>query len=139
MRHGQRRIISDLLSKGRGHDTASIAHERLAQIDRLHVGTNEILASGGLYGGTSSLFRDFASYGIGVRYAAGDSVEAYKPVFSADVRKTVYVVGLAVSFVAFVITGLSSELPRIVVEVASLIGTGFGTLAAGFGVAYAGK
>lgn len=73
------------------------------------------------------------------QHAAGDSVEAYKPVFSADVRKTVYVVGLAVSFVAFVITGLSSELPRIVVEVASLIGTGFGTLAAGFGVAYAGK
>ena len=33
---------------------------------------DEILASGGLYGGTSSLFRDFASYGIGVRYAAGD-------------------------------------------------------------------
>ena len=37
----------------------------------------EILASGGLYGGTSSLFRDFAQYGITVRYAAGDRVEDF--------------------------------------------------------------
>lgn len=39
---------------------------------------DEILASGGLYGGTSSLFRDFASYGIDVRYAAGERVEDFR-------------------------------------------------------------
>ena len=35
---------------------------------------DEIVASGGLYGGTSSLFRDLEHYGITVRYAGGDHV-----------------------------------------------------------------
>lgn len=47
---------------------------------------DEILASGGLYGGTSSLFRDFASYGIGVRYAAGDSVADFRAALTERTR-----------------------------------------------------
>ncbi|MCI6171035.1 MAG: aminotransferase class I/II-fold pyridoxal phosphate-dependent enzyme [Selenomonas bovis] len=47
---------------------------------------DEILASGGLYGGTSSLFRDFASYGIGVRYAAGDSVADFRAALTKCTR-----------------------------------------------------
>lgn len=47
---------------------------------------DEILASGGLYGGTSSLFRDFASYGIGVRYAAGDSVADFRAALTKRTR-----------------------------------------------------
>lgn len=46
----------------------------------------EILASGGLYGGTSSLFRDFAQYGITVRYAAGDRVEDFAEELSERTR-----------------------------------------------------
>ena len=51
---------------------------------------DEILASGGLYGGTSSFFRDLASYGIGVRYAAGDRVEDFRAALSAR-TKMIYV------------------------------------------------
>lgn len=47
---------------------------------------DEILASGGLYGGTSSLFRDFASYGIGVRYAAGGSVADFRAALTERTR-----------------------------------------------------
>lgn len=47
---------------------------------------DEILASGGLYGGTSSLFRDFASYGIGVRYAAGERVEDFRAALTERTR-----------------------------------------------------
>lgn len=46
----------------------------------------EILASGGLYGGTSSLFRDFAHYGITVRYAAGDRVEDFAAALTERTR-----------------------------------------------------
>ncbi len=47
---------------------------------------DEILASGGLYGGTRSLFRDFASYGIGVRYAAGGSVADFRAALTERTR-----------------------------------------------------
>ena len=47
---------------------------------------DEILASGGLYGGTSSLFRDFSSYGIGVRYAAGERVEDFRAALTERTR-----------------------------------------------------
>lgn len=47
---------------------------------------DEILASGGLYGGTSSLFRDFASYGIGVLYAAGERVEDFRAALTKCTR-----------------------------------------------------
>ena len=47
---------------------------------------DEILASGGLYGGTSSLFRDFASYGSGVRYAAGGSVADFRAALTERTR-----------------------------------------------------
>lgn len=47
---------------------------------------DEILASGGLYGGTSSLFRDFASYGIGVRYAVGGSVADFRAALTERTR-----------------------------------------------------
>ena len=47
---------------------------------------DEILASGGLYGGTSSLFRDFASYGSGVRYAAGERVADFRAALTERTR-----------------------------------------------------
>ena len=47
---------------------------------------SEILASGGLYGGTSSLFRDFSEYGITVRYAAGDRVEDFAAALTERTR-----------------------------------------------------
>lgn len=47
---------------------------------------DEIVASGGLYGGTSSLFRDLADYGITVRYAGGDHVEDFEKVLTERTR-----------------------------------------------------
>lgn len=47
---------------------------------------DELVASGGLYGGTSSLFRDLAHYGIQVRYADGDSPEAFEAVMTERTR-----------------------------------------------------
>ena len=38
---------------------------------------DEIVASGSLFGGTSSLFRELQSYGVGVRYAAENRPEAF--------------------------------------------------------------
>lgn len=47
---------------------------------------DELVASGGLYGGTSSLFRDLAHYGIQVRYADGDSPAAFEAVMTERTR-----------------------------------------------------
>ncbi len=47
---------------------------------------DEIVAAGGLYGGTSSIFRDLASYGIRVRYAADSSVEAFAACMTEKTR-----------------------------------------------------
>ena len=47
---------------------------------------DELVASGGLYGGTSSLFRDLENYGIQVRYADGDSLAAFEAVMTERTR-----------------------------------------------------
>lgn len=47
---------------------------------------DELVASGGLYGGTSSFFRDLAHYGIQARYAAGDSPEAFEAAITERTR-----------------------------------------------------
>lgn len=47
---------------------------------------DEIVASGGLYGGTSSLFRDLEHYGITVRYAGGDRVEDFEKALTERTR-----------------------------------------------------
>lgn len=47
---------------------------------------DELVASGGLYGGTSSFFRDLAHYGITVRYAAGDRAEDFAAVMTARTK-----------------------------------------------------
>lgn len=47
---------------------------------------DELVASGGLYGGTSSFFRDLAHYGIRARYAAGDSPEAFEAAITERTR-----------------------------------------------------
>ena len=51
---------------------------------------DEILASGGLYGGTSSIFRDLGSYGIGVRYAPSNEPAAFEPLITEQ-TKLIYV------------------------------------------------
>ncbi|WP_301955354.1 O-acetylhomoserine aminocarboxypropyltransferase/cysteine synthase family protein [Mitsuokella jalaludinii] len=47
---------------------------------------DELVASGGLYGGTSSFFHDLAHYGIRARYAAGDSPEAFEAAITERTR-----------------------------------------------------
>ena len=47
---------------------------------------DELVASGGLYGGTSSFFRDLAHYGIQVRYAAGDSPADFEAAITERTR-----------------------------------------------------
>jgi len=66
---------------------------------------------------------------------------AYTPTFSVGVRKAVYIVGVIVGFVSVVVVGSAAAIgwPQYVETVAGLIGTGFASVAAGFGVAYAGK
>lgn len=52
---------------------AAVSHALLNVLSSGH----EIVASSGLYGGTSSLLADFAQYGIRTRYAQGDRVEDF--------------------------------------------------------------
>lgn len=65
----------------------------------------------------------------------------YTPTFSVGVRKAIYVAGVIIGFVSVVIVGSAAALglPQYVETIAGLIGTGFASVAAGFGVAYAGK
>lgn len=51
---------------------------------------DEIVAAGGLYGGTSSIFRDLDSYGIRVRYAADSTTEAFAACVT-DKTRLIYV------------------------------------------------
>lgn len=51
---------------------------------------DEIVASGGLYGGTSSIFRDLDSYGIRVRYTADSTIEAFAACLT-DNSRLIYV------------------------------------------------
>ena len=51
---------------------------------------DELVAAGGLYGGTSSIFRDLASFGITVRYAKGDKVADFAAVIT-EKTKLIYV------------------------------------------------
>ena len=47
---------------------------------------DEIVASGGLYGGTSSIFRDLAEFGIRVHYAKGDAPEDFAELITERTR-----------------------------------------------------
>ena len=51
---------------------------------------DEIVASGGFYGGTSSIFRDLDSYGIRVRYTADSTIEAFAACLT-DNSRLIYV------------------------------------------------
>lgn len=67
-----------------------------------------------------------------------DAQDAYTPVFSPRVRTIIYVVGVVVSALAFILLGLAGEVgwPHWVSTLAGLIGTAYGVVASGFGVAY---
>ena len=63
----------------------------------------------------------------------------HKPTFSPRIRTAVYVVGLAVAFLTFVVAGAAAVImddPSAVVTIAGLVGTGFAGVASGLGVAY---
>lgn len=64
--------------------------------------------------------------------------DEYTPVFSPRVRTVVYIVGVVVSALAFILLGLAGEVgwPHWVSTLAGLIGTAYGVVASGFGVAY---
>jgi len=63
----------------------------------------------------------------------------FVPKFSNQFRTVVYVVGAFVATASFVVAGAAATLmadPTAVVTIAALTGSGFGSLAANFGVAY---
>lgn len=72
-------------------------------------------------------------------FLGNQEVVDYVPTVNPMTRTVVYVVGLAVAFLSFVVAGSAPVLmddPTAVVTIAGLVGSGFGTLAAGLGVAY---
>lgn len=70
--------------------------------------------------------------------ADGDDGDEYTPVFSPRVRTVIYVAGVIISAVSFIVLGLGGEVgfPHWVSTLAGLIGTAYGVVASGFGVAY---
>lgn len=67
-----------------------------------------------------------------------DSI-GYVPTFSPKTRTAVYVGGVIVSFASFITAGSAAVVmadPTAVVTIAALVGSGFGTMAAAFGVGY---
>ena len=66
------------------------------------------------------------------------TVDGYTPVFSPMVRTVIYVLGVVISAAAFILLGLAGEVgwPHWVSTLAGLIGTAYGVVASGFGVAY---
>lgn len=73
-----------------------------------------------------------------IQNGGADDGDAYTPVFSPRVRTVIYVAGVIISAVAFIVLGLSGEVgfPHWVSTLAGLIGTAYGVVASGFGVAY---
>lgn len=71
-------------------------------------------------------------------HSVENTEDEYTPVVSTTVRSVIYVLGVIIGFVSFVVVGSASALglPEAVVTVSGLIGTGFGGVAAAFGVAY---
>lgn len=65
-------------------------------------------------------------------------VDGYTPVFSPMVRTVVYVLGVVIGLVSFIVLGIASDAnwPHWVSTLAGLLGTGYGSIAAAFGVAY---
>lgn len=64
--------------------------------------------------------------------------DGYTPVFSPRIRTVIYVLGVVISALAFILLGLAGEAgwPHWVSTLAGLIGTAYGVVASGFGVAY---
>lgn len=64
--------------------------------------------------------------------------DGYTPAFSPRTRTVIYVIGVIVSALAFIIVGIAGEagMPHWVGTLAGLIGTAYGMVSAGFGVAY---
>lgn len=63
----------------------------------------------------------------------------YTPTIPPVVRTVTYYAGVAIAFLAFVVSGTAALLmedPLAVVGISGLIGTGFGLVASSFGVAY---
>lgn len=65
-------------------------------------------------------------------------VDGYTPVFSPMVRTVVYVLGVIIGVASFIVLGIASDAnwPHWVGTLAGLLGTGYGSIAAAFGVAY---
>lgn len=61
---------------------AAVSHAVLNVLSSGH----EIVASSGLYGGTSSLFNDFSHYGIRTRYVKGDRIEDFEAAITEQTR-----------------------------------------------------
>ena len=65
--------------------------------------------------------------------------DEFAPSFSPKFRTNVYVSGVVVGFLSFVTAGAAAvtmDDPTAVITIAGLIGTGWGTVSAAFGVAY---
>lgn len=68
-----------------------------------------------------------------------ESSGSFVPTFSPKFRTNVYVAGVIVAFTSFITAGAAAVTmadPSAVVTIAGLVGSGFGALAASFGVAY---
>lgn len=77
--------------------------------------------------------------GDGTTEAIDDTTQdGYTPTVSPTVRTIIYVLGVIVGFVTFVLVGGASALglPESVVTISGLVGTGYATVATAFGVAY---
>jgi len=64
--------------------------------------------------------------------------QAFTPKFSPKFRTIIYVIGVLLSFAAFVVAGAAAALdaaPAVSI-IAGLIGSGFGGVASSFGVGY---
>jgi hypothetical protein len=75
---------------------------------------------------------------IMAEHAVENTDEEYTPVVSPTVRTVIYVLGVIVGFVTFILVGGASALglPESVVTISGLVGTGYATVATAFGVAY---
>jgi hypothetical protein len=69
---------------------------------------------------------------------ASASGQGYVPKFSDTFRTVIYILGVIVAAASFIILGIAADLnlPHYVTTLAGLVGTGFGSIAAAFGVAY---
>jgi len=65
--------------------------------------------------------------------------ENYKPTVPTVVRTATYYIGVAITFLSFIVSGIAALVmvdPLVVIGTSGLIGTGFGLVTASFGVAY---